>query len=196
MVVTFTQGVDGYTGVEDATISNLYYSSSSNPGGTVYKTNDILYTYTLDYTAKALIRFDVSSIPATAVVSSATLSVTAESWVSSQSLIGNFLATPWSYAGTGLNWTNTGAGSVWSTPGTGAADVTGPRFLFTGIDASGYQRKSVALDALSVERWVRETSTNQGVILTNPNSGKVLRLYSSEAKNVAQRPTLSVTYVN
>jgi hypothetical protein len=188
--------VDGYTGVLDASISNLYYSSSSNPAGTVYKTNDTLYTYTLDYTTKALIRFDVSSIPATAVVSSATLSVTAESWVSSQSLIGNFLATPWSYGGTGFGWTSTGAGSAWSTPGTGAADVAGPRFLFTGIDASGYQRKSVELDAPSVQRWVREASTNQGVILMNPNSGRVLRLFSSEVKNAAQRPTLSVTYAN
>ena len=33
-------------------------------------------------------------------------------------------------------------------------------------------------------------------LLTNPNSGRVLRLYSSEAKNAAQRPSLSITYRN
>jgi hypothetical protein len=184
--LTFTQNVDGYTGTQDLSISNLYYSSSS-PTGAVYKTNDMLYAYTLGYTTKALLRFDVSRIPATASVVSATLAVTAQSWTNSQSLIGNFLA---------IGWTNTGAGSSWSVPGIGPTDLTGPRFLVTGIDASGYQRKTVELDPESVERWIRDPAANQGVILTNPNTQRVLRIYSSEAANAAQRPTLSVTFEN
>ncbi|HEX6272920.1 MAG TPA: DNRLRE domain-containing protein [Polyangiaceae bacterium] len=192
--VTFTSGVDGYAGTVDASIASLDYSSSKNPEGTVYKVDGMLYTYTLAYAAKALLRFDVSSIPANAVIRSASLSVTAESWVNSQSLIGNFLATPWDLTGASFGWTSGGAGSAWSVPGIGSGDVAGPRFLLTGIDASGYQRKTAELDPASVERWVREPSTNHGVLLTNPNSNRVLRLFSSEAKNAAQRPTLSVTY--
>jgi hypothetical protein len=192
--VTFTSGVDGYAGAVDASIASLDYSSSKNPEGTVYKVDGMLYTYTLAYAAKALLRFDVSSIPRDAVIASASVSVTAESWSNSQSLIGNFLATPWDVTGASFGWTSGGAGSAWSVPGIGAGDVAGPRFLLTGIDASGYQRKTAALDPASVERWVREPSTNHGVLLTNPNSNRVLRLFSSEAKNAAQRPTLSVTY--
>jgi hypothetical protein len=105
------------------------------------------------------------------------------------------MTTPWSYAGAMFGWTHTGAGSAtWSSLGIGPTDEHGPSFLFLGIDASGYQRKSVPLDAASVQAWVRNAATNQGLILTNQSAGKVLRIYSSEVANPAQRPTLSVTY--
>jgi hypothetical protein len=192
--VTFTQGVNGYSGVRDASISNLYYSSSSNPTGTVFKTNDMLYAYTLDYTTKALIHFDVSQIPANASVLSATLALTFESWVSSQRLLGSLLATPWNYDSAAFGWTNTGTGGAWSAQGIAAADVQGPSFQFSDIDASGYQRKTVALDAVSVQRWLTNAASNQGVVLENGASGQVLRIESSEATDITQRPTLTVTY--
>ena len=191
LTVSFAQGVNGYTGVRDASISNLYYPSS--PNGTTFKDNDALYAYTLDYTTKALIRFDVSSIPTTAKVVSANLSVTVESWAAAQALLGNFIATPWNYD-KGVGWVDTGSGTAWTAPGIASGDVTGPGFQISGIDASGYQGKSVALDPASVERWVRDATTNQGVVLANPNPGKVLRLFSSEASDPAKRPRLSVTY--
>ena len=72
--------------------------------------------------------------------------------------------------------------------------MQGPSFAFAGIDASGYQRKSVALDAASVQRWLSNPTANQGVVLVNQNAGKVLRIFSSEASSSAQRPTLSITY--
>jgi len=191
--ITLTQGVNGYTGVTDASIANLNYSASSNPTGTVYKTNDVLYTYALDYTAKALIRFDLSQIPTSASVLSAKLDMTFESWVSPQELLGNFLKTPWSYSASSFGWSSTGS-SAWSTPGIGSGDVNGPAFSFVNIDASGYQRRSVTLDAASVQAWVRSASANQGVVLANRDSGKVLRIYSSEAADATKRPSLTLTY--
>lgn len=192
--VTLTQGVNGYAGVTDASIASLNYSSSANPTGTVYKTNDMLYTYGLDYTAKALIRFDVSQIPATASVVSAKLDMTIESWVSPQVLIGNFLKTPWSYSSSTFGWSSGGSGSAWTAPGIGAGDVQGPAFSFSNIDASGYQRRSVTLDAATVQTWVRSASANQGIVLANRDAGKVLRIFSSEASDAAKRPSLTVTY--
>ncbi|HEY2407830.1 MAG TPA: DNRLRE domain-containing protein [Polyangiaceae bacterium] len=192
--VTLTQGVNGYGGVTDVSISNLYYSPSSNPTGTVYKTNDTLYTYTLDYTTKALVRFDVSQIPATASVTSASLALTIESWATPQLLVGSYLKTPWNYGAATFGWTSTGLGTTWSSPGIGSGDVQGPGFQFLDIDASGYQRKSVALDTASVQAWVNDAANNQGVLLSNLDTGKVLRLYSCEAANPAERPTLSVSY--
>jgi hypothetical protein len=192
--VTFTQGVNGYTGVTDASIADLNYSAPNNPIGTVYANNDVLYTYTLDYTAKSLIRFDLTQIPTNASVLSAKLDMTFESWVSPQELLGNFLTTPWSDSAQGFGWTSGGMGSNWSVPGIGSADVQGPTFSFADIDASGYQRRSVTLDAASVQAWVRDASGNRGLVLANSDAGKVLRIYSSEVSDPAKRPTLTVTY--
>jgi hypothetical protein len=192
--VTFSQGVNGYSGSSDVSIANLNYSSTNNATGTVYKNTEMLYTYTLDYTAKALIKFDVSAIPATASVVSASLAMTFESWTSPQTLLGSFLKTPWNAGNASFGWTNTGGGSAWTITGIGSGDLTGPSFKFSGIDASGYQRKSVALDPASVQAWVHDPTVNDGLVFANPNSNKVLRIYSSEATNLANRPTLSVTY--
>jgi hypothetical protein len=186
--------VNGYAGVTDASIASLNYSASSNPAGTIYTNNDVLYTYTLDYTAKALIRFDLTQIPTSASVVSAKLDMTFESWVTPQALSGSFLTTPWSESGRGFGWTSGGAGSNWSVPGVGSADVHGPSFSFADIDASGYQRRSVTLDAASVQAWVRDASANQGLVLANGDAGKVLRIYSSEVSDSTKRPTLTVTY--
>ncbi|WP_437976531.1 DNRLRE domain-containing protein [Sorangium sp. So ce295] len=191
--LTFTQGVNGYTGVQDLSISSLNYSSS-NPVGTVYKTNDVLLADTRRYTMKALIRFDVSQIPTTATVTAAKLDVTFESWVGPQALNGNFMKTPWSYGSATLGFTSGGAGSNWTAPGIGSGDVQGPTFQFLNIDDSGYQRRSIALDPGSVQRWVRSSAANQGLVLANTATGKDLRICSSEVANVARRPTLSVTF--
>jgi hypothetical protein len=192
--LTFTQGVDAYGGVTDASISDLGYSSSGNSTGAVYATNDTLYTYALDYTTKALIRFDVSRIPAAATVVSASLDLTLESWTAPQTLIGSFLTMPWNEGAASFGWTSTGAGSTWTIPGIGPNDLSGPAFELPGIDASGYQRKSIAIDAASVGSWVRDPAANRGLLLANRDSGKILRICSSEASNPARRPTLSVTY--
>jgi hypothetical protein len=192
LTVSFTQGVNGYSGVRDASIASLYYPS--NPRGTVFKDNDTLLTYALDYTAKALLKFDVSSIPAIAQVEAAALEVTFESWVNLQTLVGNFLSTPWNYDAPGFGWADGGAGAPWTTAGIGPGDATGPSFQWASIDASGYQRKSVALDPAGVQRWVQNPAANQGVVLTNPNPGKVLRVFSSEASDPTKRPKLSVTF--
>jgi hypothetical protein len=192
--ITLTQGVNGYNGVTDASIASLNYSSSSNPTGTVYKTNDMLYTYALDYTAKALVRFDVSQIPSAASVVSAKLDVTFESWVGPQVLLGNFLKTPWSYSASSLGWSSGGSGTAWTTPGIGSGDFQGTSFSFSNIDASGYQRRSVALDPTTVQAWVKSAAANQGLVLANRDTGKVLRIFSSEAADATKRPSLTVTY--
>src|SRR6185503_7338894 len=137
---------------------------------------------------------DVSSIPSSASVKTASLDVTIESWTSPQQLLGYFLTTPWNYDAPSFGWIDSGVGA-WTSAGIGPGDVTGPAFLFTDIDARGYQRTSVMLDAARVETWIHNGAANQGVVLTNPNPGRVLRLYASEASDPAQRPTLTVTYL-
>jgi hypothetical protein len=192
--LSFTQGVSGYSGAEDGSISNLNYSASSNPTGTAYKSSDMLYVYALDYTTKALLKFDVSRVPSTARVTAASLDVTFESWVSAQTVLGSYVKTPWSLAAAAFGWTQGGSGTPWTTPGTGAGDLLGPTFTIAGINASGYQRRSIGLDTATVQEWVRSAAANQGLLLVNQGAGKVLRVYSNEASNAAHRPTLNVTF--
>ncbi|HXK16288.1 MAG TPA: DNRLRE domain-containing protein, partial [Polyangiaceae bacterium] len=148
----------------------------------------------LDYTTKGLVRFDVSTIPSSASVVSAKLDLTVESWNGPQTLLGNFLLTPWSSTASNLGWTSGGAGANWTVPGIGPGDLTGVPFQLGGINTSGYQHKSVALDAASVQAWVSDSTANHGVVLSNQGAGKVLRVFSSEASDLARRPTLSITY--
>jgi hypothetical protein len=35
---------------------------------------------------------------------------------------------------------------------------------------------------------------NQGLVLANRDAGKILRIYSSDAADASQRPTLEVTF--
>ena len=193
--VSFTQGVADYRGVRDATISNLYYTST-NTRGTTFPIIDRLFTYALpSYQTKALLRFDLASVPADASVTKASLELTVESWVGPQALTGSFLATDWEIASPAFGWTETGSAGRWASPGIGAADITGPSFRISGIGASGAQLKTVELDALAVQSWVRNPATNHGLVLSNTERDKVLRVYASEASNSATRPTLRLTYV-
>ena len=140
-------------------------------------------------------RFDVSSIPGSASVVSAKLDLTFESWTGPQTLLGNFLRTPWSLDAPNLGWTSGGAGFDWTVPGGGPGDMTGVPFELSGLDASGYQHKSVALDAEGVQAWVSDAGSNHGVLLENQGSGSVLRIFSNETAELGRRPTLSITYL-
>jgi hypothetical protein len=192
--LSFTQGVSGYAGAQDGSISNLNYSASSNPTGTAYKSNDTLYVYALDYTTKALLKFDISQVPSTARVTAASLDVTFESWSNPQTVLGSYVETPWSLAASAFGWTQGGSGSAWGTPGIGPSDLLAPTFAIAGINASGYQRRTIGLDTATVQSWVGSAAANQGVLLVNQDAGKVLRIFSSEASNSAYRPTLKVTF--
>ena len=193
--MSLTQGVSGYTGAQDASISNLYYSSSSNPTGTVYKSNDTLYVYALDYTTKALLKFDVSHIPSSATVTAASLDVTFESWSNPQTVIAAFLKTAWNPTSAAFGWTQSGSGAAWGAPGLSGADLLGSTFMIGSINASGYQRRNIGLDTSTVQAWVSSSTANQGLLLVNSDAGKVLRIFSSEAANPAQRPTLNITFL-
>jgi hypothetical protein len=166
--------------------------TSMNGGeGVTFKDNDRLYAYVTSYAAKALLAFDVSSIPSDATVASARLDVMVESWINGAGLTGDFLKTAWDYATVG-NIHATPA-TTWSQTGIGSNDVANKPFTFPTITSAGNQKKSVDLDATQVQAWVANAANNHGLVISNPTSG-ILRIFSSEAPNAADRPTLTVTY--
>jgi hypothetical protein len=186
-----TSDVIATTTVATFSAKDLSVTSMYGGDGVTFKDNDRLYAYVTSYAAKALLKFDVSSIPSTATVASARLDVMVESWINGAGLSGDFLTTSWDYATVGN--IHATSGTTWTQAGIGTSDVANKPFTFPAINASGNQKKSVDLDAAQIQAWIANAAANRGLVVSNPTSG-ILRIFSSEASNAVDRPTLTVTY--
>jgi alpha-tubulin suppressor-like RCC1 family protein len=165
--VTVQRGAGG--AVEDATIAPL----QSNQGS-----NQSLSTTTLG--SEALLRFDLSDIPAGAFIDSATL----ELYVTSALVVGNNEVTvhaataAWSEATVTFSNFNQSYDSAFA----GEIHVSSPN-----------TQESADLTALVTE-WVTGARTNHGVLLRKPGLLSSANFRSSEGTTVAQRPALEVCY--
>lgn len=199
--VTLQQGVNGYSGTTDVSISNQYAQYTGGNGITsitaiqsgVYQTGG-----TNGYSVETLIRFTEFGIPANANVSAAALTLNVDTWSSSPAIRGYYVAAPWSVQpGNDLGWLRRGTGQNWNTPGAlgqGTDVIAGKSFLLSGIQGNGAQFVTVNLDPTVVQSWLDNPSANHGVILVNETTGAVVRVNTSEHTNAAIRPKLSLTY--
>ncbi len=169
--VTIQRGTFG--SVEDATIANGvtfpgWSASTLNVGGQ----------------AEALIRFDLSAIPAGVVVSSATLSLTTTSIVSGAPLWARYATAPWSEATVTFASFNQQASNKVS----GSMTPTALNTVQT-----------MSLKTSTVQGWVDGTLPNYGLLLetmiTQPPAFKQTLFVSSESPTVALRPSLQVCYM-
>src|SRR5262249_29742291 len=150
-----------------------------------------------------LIRFSNLGIPAGATVSGAILTLSVDTWDSSPTIRGYYVAAPWSGTpgtnATQVGWLHRGTGQDWAAPGAlgqGADVVAGRSFVLPGIRAVGQQTITVALDPAVVQGWVNNPTADQGILLVNETPGKIVRVNASENATVALRPKLSVTYTS
>ncbi|WP_163870949.1 DUF3616 domain-containing protein [Myxococcus eversor] len=191
---SFQDGVaptTGYAGTRDAMIeeedSNANHGSASSvsaSGDTPAGSGNENYI---------LLAWDVSSIPANAVVRSASLTVTVSDkadqdyqlyaltrgWTESQ--------VTWEQADNSHDWASNGA------DGTGDRDTT----VLGALRAPATGTYTVALNAsgvAAVQRWVSTPANNQGLILANKDNDNRLELRSSEYSTKASRPKLTVTW--
>lgn len=181
----------GYAGTRDAMIeeedSNANHGSASNlsaSGDTPAGSGNENYV---------LLAWDVSSIPANAVVRSVSLTVTVSDkadqdyqlyaltrgWTESQ--------VTWEQADNSQDWASNGA------DGTGDRDTS----VLGTLRAPATGTYTVALNAsgvAAVQRWVSTPASNQGLILANKDNDNRLELRSSEYSTKASRPKLTVTW--
>ena len=204
VTVSLQQGVSGYTGTTDVSISTQYAQYNEGNGITGF-TDAQMGLYQLSgsgaYSVENLIRFSNLGIPAGATVTGATITLRVDSWVSSPTIRGYYIASPWNAVpgpnSSQLGWLHRGNGQNWSTPGAlgqGTDVIAGKSFTLSGIQAVGGQTITVALDPAMVQSWVNNPAANQGILLVNESTGAVVRINASESVTVSQRPKLSVTY--
>src|SRR5262249_24893490 len=201
---TYQQGVNGYTGTTDISITNQNAQFTSGNGLTTFDGSQLgLYqlTGTGAYTVEDLVRFTNLGIPAGATVSGATLTLTVESWTDSPTIRRYYVLAPWSSTpgpdSSQLGWLHRGTGQDWNTPGAlgqGTDVIAGNNFVLPGIRAVGEQAITITLDPAVVQSWINNPSANLGILLVNESPGVIVRTDASEDTTVAFRPKLNVNY--
>jgi hypothetical protein len=170
--VTLQRGTLG--AVDDTTITaNVTYPGW---GGTTP-------TFRAGGTYESLLRFDVSAIPAGAVVTSATLNLTTTTTFSSGYLSARYASAPWSEATTTYASFNQQAG----------------KFLGSMTPSSANTTQAMTIKAAAVQGWRDGTIENDGLVLetlitARPDAWKETVFVSSDSPTVALRPALQVCY--
>ncbi|MFZ6015617.1 MAG: Ig-like domain-containing protein [Patescibacteria group bacterium] len=204
----FQQGVNGYSGTQDVTISNQYIEWSDvgvtdldGPVKSYYKA-EIGKT---PYEKRALLKFAYLGIPAGAQVVSAKLTLVVTDWESGYNgmpqtvLKGYYLKNSWNQSAEKLGWLYRDDPQLpWSAEGAdGSGDlISGKSFTMSGFNKSGDQIRTINLDTAIVQSWINDPSSNQGMIIINDtgdNAGTA-EIHSSEDSNPALRPKLEITY--
>ncbi len=165
-------------GVTDAPIATD--SADPTQAGSNFGSALILQTGSLATNVKqSLVRFDTSSIPAGAIVTSATLTLLKQSSPGNGLVEVHRATAPWSEST--VTWNSFG----------GAIDTTVEGVVNSAVSPNG-QPVSVDVTTLA-QAWVNGSLPNYGVALTQPGPGRT-SFGASEAGNFGPRPKLVVCY--
>ncbi len=164
--VIFRQGLDGYAGAVDRTISSMYAFETWNGGIGVTDpegTNSFELKNDSEYEARPLVKFSGLTLPAGATITSATLTIHFSSWLETSPVVsGYYLSTPWDGAAKekALNWKYRASSLEWATAGGGefGSDlVANKSFSFDALKGSGDQARTVTLDPAVVQGMDRQS---------------------------------------
>jgi predicted esterase len=180
------QGLDGYAGVSDTYIARDSPDANYANGAWIVQHSDGRY--------RGLVRFDLTSLPADAVVVSASLELT----IYYQSAAFNALTlsaypiyTPW--VANEATWNRAAAGVPWETAGCdGPADRAATPAAATSLTKAGVYRLDVTSAAAG---WLADPSGNHGLLLLARSPTSVqFNQASSEFTTVSARPKLVIVY--
>ena len=151
-----------------------------------------------DDSRRVLIEFNLSSIPANASISSATLTMYATAKGSADAVVNiSKITNSWvegtgagSKTSDGATWDNRSGTQLWTTAGGDYGTITWGSTTITGID----QFFTWNITEL-VKGWINGTYTNEGMLLrTTTTSSGTTSFASSDYANSSRRPQLNVTY--
>ncbi len=144
-------------------------------------------------TLRALLNFNISSIPTTDTILNATIQVYLESATGSSNITitAYRIASPWT--DTGASWNNRTATSLWTTAG-GNYDIS-PIDSQTFLNSSGHYYNFTITNL--ARNWLNGTYNNYGIILTAPTAtaGNFSQISSSDSTTAIQRPVITINHV-
>src|SRR6185369_12242994 len=196
--VTFQNGVNGYTGAKDFSI-NTQYSQYNGGNGVAWSGDPELGCYTTtgsgSYSVRYLLKFGGLTIPAGSAVTSATLTISLDSWnAGSGNITGFYLNNAWNPASTKLGWLHRDDTHDWAGAGASSAGtdtVAGKSFRVPALRPVGAQTVTIPLDATQVQAWINSPAANQGIMLVNNIPGEITRPVSTVGTQ-SMRPKLTV----
>ncbi len=190
-VVSFQEGVGGYTGTQDTWVEA---GNNTNFGGQDYM--ETANTPSKPQAHQTLIRFDnivgggLQQIPAGSTINSATLTITGSGFGD------GFLGTA-TVSRVLVDWDETVGGSVGVFAGGVALDGSdaSSTAAFTGSLGGGQPIPPINITGL-VQGWVDNPATNFGVVFSAPPASgfNILFLSSSERDVASARPLLTVDF--
>jgi len=192
ITVVFQKGISpspSYNGVSDTYISN-YGDPDAN-----YGISPTLSLRNSDYKA-SLLRFDVSSIPPTANVLSATLSVHAWNSTNANPLDVSVFRLLRSWSETAATWNQAAVGSPWAVPGANGIGSDRDDYAISTVTMSQYG-VWYNFDVTDFARWwVQNPGQNFGLVLKAIDGSQVeYELWSSDYEFAPQvRPKLTIVY--
>jgi hypothetical protein len=182
--VTLQNGLDGYTGWEDAWITE---DNPTTNYGTIDKAH--LQYYTSD---RQLHKFDLSSIPAGATIDSAVLEIYVYKVTRGTPPVTAYrVMKSWEEMETTYNIAETGV--PWGTPGlqAGVDYDSGSAVSSPNVTSAGW----ASMDVTSlVAAWHNGTYANEGVMTRIHAAGHLYTYMEEYTKDITLRPRLVVTY--
>ncbi len=189
--VSLQQNLDGYAGAEDTYITAFASEGSSVPHGDA---SSLLVGY--DKRRKALMKFDLGSIPDGSVIKAARLTVHLLETRTVPLKVGVYEArrfwedqeATWDLASQGQAWAAQGAEGV----GVDRADIA--EYVLSNVAEAGpyvFNLKSL------VERWLATPALNHGVMLIGegPYASASYPWASAENSSISKRPLLDIWYM-
>lgn len=183
--VSLQNGTNGYNGMVDTTVRSD--ATTTNYGSAT----TLLADGSPDYSA--LLKWDLSSIPAGKQVTSAKLTFNVTD-VSSSAY--EFYALKRAWVEGEATWQRASAAAAWQTAGVNGANDRETTVL-GAITGSPKGTITVTLNAAGiakVQSWINGPATNFGFVLLDYSISNGLDVSSSEAGTVSQRPILTITY--
>ena len=184
--ITLQHGTAGYSGCEDTQID--FYAPTTS-----YCNLDLLKVGERQHFAM-LLRFDVSSIPADAIVTQAFLQLYAAGWGGEDMAIDAFrVIRPVTMCQ--ATWIQAQTGMPWAVPGCNDSTDRAPAALST-VTTDGISQWYSWNVTAAAQGWVDGSYSNHGVVLQGAYPPEQTGYYFASAQNalVANRPKLVITY--
>ena len=154
------------------------------------------------FTARGLIDFDVSAIPANATIANATLSLyhdAVPAGADGQVAVHPALA-GWAEgdavgvcSGTGVTWEQRDTDQPWDSAGGDYDPTAGP----SAVSPAGQGAAWDEFDISSiVTKWAQGAYSRNGLVLTTPTSSALMSYHSDDSADPLLRPKLSVTFTD